>query len=120
MLLHAGSSRSVQPDDWTLSDSSEADQEDNAWSIHSVSGISSVFVARPVQSCGVPKPTESPTPLRAQSPVAIRCFALDAHTDDHRNVSEVGELLRIAARLLPDGYLVHTIQIVYASLDVMH
>lgn len=44
----------------------------------------------------------------------------EARTDDHSNVSEVGELLRGAARLLPDGYLVRTIQIVYASLDVTH
>ena len=96
MLLHAGSSRSVQPDDWMLSEqSSEAEQEDNARSIRSMTpGSRRSSLLSPPH--GITKHTES----RAQSSVAIRGFSPDARTDDNIAESEVGELLCEAARLL--------------------
>ena len=66
---------------------------------------------------GITKHTESPTLARAQSPVTIRILPPDASMDDE---SEVGELLREAARLHPDTCVVRTMQLVYASIDVIH
>ena len=119
MLLHAGLSRLAQPDAVRAIERGRTGGHRAEHTQHD-SRISSVFVARPVPPHGVTKRTESPTPSRAQSPVVIHSCSLYARTDADSNESKVDELLREAARLLLDGYLVRTIQIVYASLVAMH